>query len=362
MAKLTANPAVIVLDLDAGQSDGTTVVTYEKAMTDELWHQQSGGPWELIADPADLPGFDGQFAVYGGSYPAQLSLGDAYRVGIFRENRGPLGPRVQLLANLSVVAVGRRMRSDLILVEQGQTGGTWHSHVVRTREPTRVAVVAASRSGIPIGQDDFPEPTTFEGTTTFPATLMQSHRPVTTDLLAGNDYAYLVLVATPSGEWDYRVVDFTTLRRQLTVQFPRIIVFHDGDANTTGEAQFRFRVMNYAGAGQPELIEEFVTGELTVDDWSESGRPYPMGYAHIGSPQRVDELSNVVWVASLGTEDDSPWGSDGAWGRDQRLFFPSAEGAEEVTNSFVHIDCPPSTHESSFHYGVDVIWSVRYVL
>lgn len=353
LLKATTNP--IVVDLNVAKNGGT-IVQYDKAREDELWHRVKGGDWMFDEDPTTLSGFDGVVPEVSGSYPVRLAPGEIYEIGIFSQDRGPLGDP-NLLAHLVVFAIARRPRSDLIKSEDSNTGGTWHRHVLSTEEPTFAVVATASRTPLTFDEDGYPFPGPTYGATALSVAETVSHDFTTLGLLPGTPYTYLVVVIDDAGRWDYRAAAITTLRRALTVQFQTLHVYNDGDTSTVGEVKFFFQVMFMNGPGQPELIEEFFRPRSDVDDWNETDRTYSLGYAHIGQPKQVHDGEQHVWVSSKGYEHDT-WEEDAAWSKDASLPLPIGPG-ETVSNAKLHLDCPPA-NGGELHYGVDIVWSVAY--
>jgi hypothetical protein len=358
MASLSASTNPIVVDLNTGASNGGTTIHYDKAREDELWHRANGGQWKFDEDLSNLSGFVGDDPEGSGRFPIRLAPGEIYEFGIFEVDRGPLADP-EPLAHLVVFAIARQPRSDLIASEDSNTGGTWHHHVLSTVEPTFALVATARRTPLTFDGEGYPFPGPTDGVTALPIAEATHHDLTTIDLLPGTPYTYLVVVIDDAGRWDYRAPAIRTLRRALTVQFETLHVYNDGDSSTTGEAKFYFQVILMNGPGQGTIIKEFERPESDVDDWSETDRPYPLGYAYIGALKQVHDGEQFVGVRSIGSEDDSPWGEDGAWGYDTALPLPVGPG-EVVTDANLHLDCPPSTDGSRFHYGVDVVWSVTY--
>lgn len=153
-----------------------------------------------------------------------------------------------------------------------------------------------------------------------------------------------------------------TLKRKITVKFSTLHIYNDGDSATVGDdAQFWFRVS--AGDARPlNTLEEFHLPEMDIDDWSETDRPYPLGFAYVEfDPQTIPPDRTAVWVSSWATEDDSPLGDDAAGSLPGlSLDLPSGPG-EAVSNGIVLLDCGPTTDGSAFHHGVDVNYSVAYL-
>lgn len=186
------------------------------------------------------------------------------------------------------------------------------------------------------------------------------HQVELNPLLPGNLYFFAVIVTDANGNWDVRQETFTTLLRKLTVEFQTLHVYNDGDPFGKGEGEFWFDV--YSGLQwQRKSIAQFHRDTSDIDDWNETDRPYPLGYAHVGQPEAVSPEHAMVYVSSRGTEHDGFLESDeGAWSKDQKLDFPVGRSMEKVLNQTLLMDCGVATDGDDFHYGVDVRWSVEY--
>jgi hypothetical protein len=349
-----SNPIVVNLNT---ATTGSTRVTYTKGPTDELWHRTNGGPWIFDADPRTLPGFMGAVPTVAGSFRVTLRAGRIHEIAVFAQDRGPLGDPLRL-AYVLVFAIAKQPKSNLIVSEDSNTGGTWHSHMVATSTPTRVVVAEARRRPPTFNADGFPRPGEFDGDTPLSLTSLASHSLMTLGLLPGTPYTYVVVVIDNQGKWDFRATPFQCLRRRFTVQFTTLHIHNDGDKMDYGEARFHCRVMFLTKPGQPKIIEEFFRPEDDVDDWSKTDRPYPLGFAHVGNLEHVKRDEQSVWVSSFGYEDDWPLSDEAAWSRDERLPFPVGPG-EDVPNSQFRLDCPNVT-STAFHFSVDIQWSVKY--
>jgi hypothetical protein len=364
MASLTASDNPIAVDLNQA-TEGPSTVTYAKHASDELWRRHGGSSsWEFIPDPAVLPGFKaepGNPPEAAGSFVMTLKPGAVWEFGIFEQDHGPDQDPTRL-AHLVLFAIANRPKDDLIESEDWTTGGTWHSHFFTTKRPTHAVVHTASldpptmAAGFPISGE--PDGTTPGGS----YTLDTDHNFSSKQLLAGRDHTFLVVVIDANGHWDFRATSFTTKRRKITVQFETLHVFNDSDENTVGDdAEFTFGVSFWNDdPTKRDLVEAFTRPGSDIDDWSETDRPYKLGYAHVGQFEAVQEGQRFVFVWSKGDEDDSEFfmpDTDWARSRATILDFPSGQG-ENVSNEQFQLDCPAG--KGDLHYGVDIVWSVEY--
>src|SRR5262245_35476722 len=165
------------------------------------------------------------------------------------------------------------------------------------------------------------------------------------------------MVTDRGGNWQVLQREFYTLKRQLTVQFPQLHIYNDSDDGSEGEAQFWFRISHDRGGQPGPLIQAFHFPETEIY----SNTDLPIGFAHLGVPETVTPGEERVWVVSWGIDDDSPDADEGAGSRPGMTLDLPVGRSETVTNRTVVMDCPPSTTESDFYYGVEIIYSVAYV-
>lgn len=360
MPRVLATPNPIVVDKEAGETQGTTTVSYEKERQQELWEQRSGGGWSQIN--VHVQTGLGDIADSQGHYPVTLKPGKVYEVCIFEENHGPRTTDPIRVACLKVFCLWKKPEERALITDQNTaSGGTWHAHHVHTKVPTNIVTIGVSRVRPTLDGNGIPVLTSAEGAPTTPLTTSNDHFVEINPLLPGNHYFFLVLVTDSFGNWDFRQEELDTLRRKITVEFPTIHIFNDGDPFNDGEGEFWFRIY-FGSPAQPVLVvdPDFHLPTQDIDDWGETDRPYSMGFAHAGPLEVVTPATSRVSVGSWGIEHDGIFESDeGAQSRDAVLPFPAGRFVETVTNSTFSMDCPSSTGDD-FHYGVDVRWSVAY--
>jgi hypothetical protein len=161
-------------------------------------------------------------------------------------------------------------------------------------------------------------------------------------LVPGHHYFFTAMVIDAAGNWEVMQREFDTLKRKLIVQFPKIVVFNDGDDMDYGGGEFWFRVA--AGSSRANLLslEEFHLPTMDIDDWSKTGRPYTVGFAYVEpEPQTVAPKRTGIWVASWAIEHDGIGEANEAAGllEGQELFLPVGP-SEVVTNQSFMMDCP----------------------
>lgn len=356
MSQITARTNPIVVDREAGETIGSTRIKYEKEPAEELWERETGSGWSLInvhtrtgtGDEADLYGF----------YDITLRPGQTYEVCAFREGNGPLTTDPVRVSCLTIFCVLKKPEVRPLITDGNEAfGGTWYWRQIHTNVATNIVTIGVSRSAPTFDSNGIPHVNAPDGSPVAPLQTTNNHLVEIKPLLPGNHYFFVVMVADAFGNWDVREAQFTALRRQLTVEFPTVHVFNDGDGGGAGEAEFWFRV--YTGSPQqPNVLEEFYRPQADVN----SGKPYSVGFAFVGPLEVVHPDRATVWVGSNSIEEDGFLESDeGAWSRDTNLPFPAGRFVENVTKSTFMMDCPTSTTGDDYHYGVDVRWSVAYM-
>ncbi len=360
MAKITADKSPIVVDKEAGDTSGISTIKYLKEHREELWERTNGGSW-FSRNVHILTG-SGDEADFSGEYQITLKPGEFHEIAVFEEEHGPSSSTDPIMVTaLKVFCLWKKPEVRDLITDQGRsTGGTWHRHAVATSVPTSIVTIGVSRKAPLIDPNGIPHLESADGEPTSPLTVSTNHIVEIKPLFAGNNYFFTVVVADAFGNWDVRQDEFTTLRRKITVEFPKIHIFNDGDPNSYGEGEFWFRI-HKGRANQPEVIQDFHLPTQDIDDWSETDRPYSVGFAHVGQLEVVKPGKEDVGVASWAIEHDGPLEPDeGATSTTVYLPIPTGRFVEEVTNVFFKMDCPTSTTDDDFHYGVDVRWSVEY--
>jgi hypothetical protein len=367
MTNVTAAANPIVVDKSVANS-GTTTITYEKDQREEMWERVTGSAWTQVTN-TDLfkrvatatAAEKGKFALAGSPLPPPLKPGMAYEVGIFTQDHGPLTTDPIRKAYVKVFCVWKKPTVRTLITDQNRdTGGTWHWHQIHTSVATDLAIIGVSRKPPTIDSDGIPHLVSPDGAPTAPPAMSTDHKVEINPLLPGHPYFFAAVVTDAFGNWEVVQETFTTKRRQLIVQFPTIHIYNDGDPNSYGEGEFWFRV--FSGArNQPHVLQDFHLGTQDIDDYGESDRAYAVGFAHIGAPEVVDEPDTNVGVSSWAIEHDGIFDSDENAQGDQYLSLPVGRSLETVSNMTFLMDCPVSSTDDDFHYGVDVKWSVSYL-
>jgi hypothetical protein len=359
MTQIKADISPIVVDKEAGKTSGTTTINYDKERREELWEKTNGANW-LQINVHVRTGL-GDEANFAGAYPITLKPGGTYEVSVFAAGHGPLSTDPILVTALKIFCLWKKPEVRNLITDQNRsTGGTWHRHQVGTSVPTNIVTIGVSRKAPQVDSNGIPHLQMPDGEPTAPLTTTNNHLVEIKPLFPGNHYFFAVVVADAFGNWDVKQEEFTCLRRKITVEFQTIHIFNDGDPSSYGEGEFWFRV--HKGAfNQPKVIQDFHLPTQDIDDWSETDRPYPVGFAHVGSLEVVEPGEQNVGVSSWGIEHDGALDFDeGASSLGTFLPIPTGRFVENVSNNSLKMDCPTSTVDDDFHYGVDVRWSVEY--
>ena len=357
MAELTAKPNTIIVDPAAAFQAGQSKIEYKKHPSEALIARYPGQTWEEL-NPFFLVGTADADEI--GTFNIQLSPGELFEAGI---TDGAIPGEEALptsIPNYIRVACVRKNTeaTPFITDNTGEAGGTWIAARIASSVFSRVVVAEVGLEPPVVGANGLPFIQSPVGNLVKYGVSAdgQLHDFEFSSLLPGTPHFLLVILMDNQGRWDTRTVEIVTKRRKLTVKFPEIVVFNDGDWATTGEAQFTFSV-GFVVNRNFTAFETFNWSHNDLDDWSETGRPYALGFVHLGTPQVVQIPTEVVWLQSTASEDDSTE-TDRAGGR-KRLFFPGGRNNETVTNDPVSFKCSPS--EGDLEYDVKAVVTVEYV-
>lgn len=317
----------------------------------ELWANPPNGPWTLIAYIYSPTASDPD-----GALQITLKPGQVYELGVYYAGFGPNTPEPRLYEKLDILAT--LGPAELIEATDVAFGGTWvtletHTPPFETRAygvvygqpPPPMFQLLGASGGIGVGSV---QPKKF-------------HKLFFVPLVPGQQYYWDLLVVDKMGRWQRVQDSFITLGRKVTVEFPTVHIYNDGDESTKGAAKFSIEVMAGSAGNPKTILKQFKTPEMEIDDWGETDRPYSLGYAYIeydSAPVPPDRTQ--IMVRSQGHEEDDPFGEDIAGSNLNGVPLSLPVGLSENVVGTLTIDCRPQNPGSSFHYGLDVKYSATY--
>lgn len=311
-------------------------------------------------------------------------IGGLYQVRLFFKGQGnPEGRSSSLgdlLDGLDFPCLAREGRTDALTrcAEQPQidiaVGGTFASFAFASAGNTMTR--AQLGADPPIGGTAtqpaaFDRPAVIAGDVSDAARLL--HRlSLTSALLPGNSFFFIVLAWDASGRYDY-VWNSTgpapatppdklkAKARTLRIRLAKLHCFDDSDDLSDGEGSFSLVVIQ---SGAP-LTRQFSTS-------FESGKPVsvPASMRIDLGPEQVTAANNAVEVRVDGAEDDSgfPWLDDDdlastslSFSGGRRLAFPVGEGKEEVSGGLLNLPSRMLTSGDEFSFLAEIRFDVSYV-
>lgn len=357
MRKLWSIPDIIVVDNGAGEKSGQSQIFYQKEEKDELWLKDAGGPFEnpnvhVLTGKGDIADKEGDFLI-------ELKPGGVYEAAIYEEGHGPLKTNSIRLAHLLVYCIWKKPEARTLITDHNwSVGGTWYQHQIATNVATDIVLIGVSTNSPQNDSNNIPHLKDPEGNLLEPTFITQYHSVEFINLRPGNRYFFSVMVVDAFGNWETFLESFDTMRRKLTIEFTTLHIYNDGDPMGHGEGEFWFTVSEGS-----EVSQEFHLPTIDIDDWSETDRPYSLGFAHIGSLKNIAKGQESVQVMSRGVEYDGSLEADEVAGLLTGVSLPLPSGSlnETVTNNPFFLDCPVLTTDDDFHYGVDIRYSVEYL-
>ena len=228
-----------------------------------------------------------------------------------------------------------------------QTGGTLASAQIHTRIPISLVSIGVNQEKPTSDKDGMPRLSRPEGAPTRPLVLTNDHQHEINPLLSGHRYFFVALVTDTIGNWDFKVEEFDTKLRTVAVKFTEVIIYDDGDDLNTGEGEFWFDIHE-----AKDLVMSFHQPTMTIDDWSGTGRPYPISFGpHIIGPKPVTLGKEWIGVYSHAVEHDGWFEEDDKAATilgPRDLPIPHGRLTEVVANQVLFVDCQPTS--GSLHY------------
>jgi hypothetical protein len=357
MATLSAAPDLIVVDKSTGSSTGNAEISYSKDTNfDDLWERTGTGPWTFIN--VHVRTGRGDEADGSGHYPVTLSPGQIYQLAVFQKDHGPSNTDPIMVKTLLVFCVWKKPTGVPLITDQNRdTGGTWHFHQIHTGIPTSLVTLGVSQVKPTTDANGIPHFANTEGMSMTPPGFTTDHQHEITPLLPGHHYFFVALVTDTLGNWDFKVEEFDTKQRTVSVKFTQMIIYDDGDDLNTGEGEFWFDIYD-----AKVLAKSFHQNTMAIDDWSGTGRPYAISFGpHVIGPKRVDLGKEWIGVSSHAVEHDGLFEVDDKAATllgPRQLPIPHGRFNEAVTNKVLFVDCQPTS--GSLHYSVKTEFSVNY--
>jgi hypothetical protein len=295
---LAASPDLVIVDIEAGQTDGAAELEYSKEPEQGIWHRWKPGAWLRVSLQVTAP--DDPALRHGYFTSPDLAPGSVYQVSIWGDgidpNRLPdddIPPRA--LAELSVFALKKRPdRRPFFSDENERTGGTYREHQLATNTPVNVYLAVSTEE--PREDDGFRFFARTDGFTL--ASLNQSFLLQVPDLLPGTHYYELVRFSDEFGNWEFLSREFTTLQRRIRLEPTDLFIVDDSDDFSNGEGSFHFAL--YTGDVRRDTLT-YANGNLET---GKSVTPAPGGVITVG-PEQVTAETLIVSLHVGGTEDDS---------------------------------------------------------
>jgi hypothetical protein len=316
VASLQATPDPVVVDLDAGATDGTTQVEYWKNPDEGLWYRDRPGAWwpvELaVTGPEDAALSHGVFT----SVP--LEPGQVYEVTIWAGDEDPNNPTVEPLARplatLAVFALKKRPeRRQFLDNEDVLVGGTRRTHHMTTVEPVNAYEAVGTQPPQP-GPDGLLRFPTIVSSTWAP--LADNFQLVVGNLLPGTGYHALTRLSDHHGNWEFLDAALTTKLRRIELSFASIYINDDSDETSGGEGYIALH-LETGNAGPPEKWKSKGSLEYHGDYSSGDTVNAPPGVIVAGPEAVVPETSGIR-VKVFAEDDDTTWPfisrKDVAWG------------------------------------------------
>lgn len=264
-SELTVQPAVLLIDTDAGQSDGEVRVRYTNAFHPDpafLWERTVGQRWQRIDledDPTATP--DGGSFDRGGRFSRTVALGEVYEAALYHSQ--DFDPNQDLTdpppddRGTAVAVKKPPVPRGLVTNEEHGPGGTYFLWDAATNEPTFAVLEVSAEAPVfddALGVWHFAQAPTIGSATS--DRFATSHQLVVASegLLPGHEYFAVLRIVDASGNWqvlpapDGSPADtqpFTTKQRKITVDYKWLHIINDG---SPGHNDATFRVWVTQGA------------------------------------------------------------------------------------------------------------------
>lgn len=304
---LTATPDVVIVDIEAGQTAGTTQIEYSKEQEQRIWHRWKSGAWQKVSLQVTAP--DDPALRHGYFASPALQPGWVYEVQVWAREVDPNRiPQVdqppRALASLMVFALRKRPERRNFLSDENQSaGGTYREHQVVTTTPVYAYMAVSNDPPIDTGGGHFifgkPSGITW-------APMAQSFFLTITDLLPGTHYYELTRLSDDYGNWEFVQREFTTLKRRIRFEPTDLYINDDSDDLSNGEGSFWFSLetgsISAPSGWSTRGTLSYSNGNLET---GKSVTPAPSGDITFG-PEVVSASSRDLRVSVKGQEKDTP--------------------------------------------------------
>jgi hypothetical protein len=302
---LQATPSIIIIDIEAGKTTGSTQIEYSKDVDYGIWHRWKSGAWLRVALQVTAP--DDPALRHGNFSSPKLGPGSVYEVSVWDAGIDPNRlPHVDqppsALTALTVFALKKRPEVRRFWNDENQrTGGTYREHQLATTAPVYAYMAVSTDPPVNDGTGFL----TFARNDGYTLALLnQSFLLQITDLLPGTRYHELIRLSDAFGNWEFLTRDFETLMRRIRVEPTAIYIIDDSDALSNGEGSFDY-ILETGDISDPTSWKE--RGTLSYSNSNlETGKyvtPAPSGQILIG-PERVSAEGRHARLSVSGTEQD----------------------------------------------------------
>jgi hypothetical protein len=312
MAKLTAGPQSVFIDVEAGETHDTATISYIKEPDDMLWERLDFDAWIPrdinTSSPTDPRHRQGDFPtqpIGPGNFYEAIVLNADYDAN---QSIEPATARVGV-AGLREQPEEREFIKDTKEIE----GGTWAARDAVCDRPV-IAVLQVSSTPPYHGANGYAVFDTDDLVGNVYRDFGTTHNLEVRGLLPGNTYHELFRVSDGYGNWELRERTLTTLRRVFTVRLVEIDVHDDGDDLSDGEGSFTIELATAPEGPDPTGQDVPWKGSGTRITYHNSKfttgqHLFPTGYEATFGPYAAAADSRAIGVLAEGTEteDGSPF-------------------------------------------------------
>jgi hypothetical protein len=380
---LWATPNHIVVDTEAGQTTGTTIIKYGSGegrvfVWTRVLSSDEGGPvlddtWQLMDPNSPIVTCTSRPCDTHGTISVDLAPGQIWEGRLYLEEESDPndpGTKEGPVAQLVVPALAKPPAAeDLIDSTDSNVGGTWIRFLAHTDVRTFCVLLVGEDAPVE-GLDGvpwLPQPqrpgsqlhTVFDDVQPFGEYHEFLVESVERSIMPGNDFHFLLLAMDAFGNWDIQTGPFTTLRRAMTIDFDEIHIVNDG---VPGDGVGHFSIS--LGGAVFEGICSF--GPIDISDRPDPGEGHK---EHIPLPARCPkfvlpstQVTHPHWDIELHTRGrvERTFGEDDI-ARNSGAKIPIPEGIDEVViNRPFATRATPEDPDDEFTYDVKTRVTIKY--